>query len=159
MQITGTVSATGSTWSTVPTGLIPVGLVLGLLVWTGRFAQRSLAGGMDGFGRSKVKIIEAERPTTRFADIAGYEGKQRVVEGVDFLRDPGCYAARAKGPRGVIMVGPPGSGNTLLARVAGEASVPFLSVTGFAFVEQVMEHKPPTGTIVLDALRHESALV
>ena len=138
VQITGTVSSSGSTWSSVLVWLIPIALILGLLVWSGRAAQRSLAGGLGGFGRSKAKIIEAERPTTRFADVAGYEGvKQEVMEVVDFLRDPSRYAAAgAKGPRGVIMVGPPGTGKTLLARaVAGEASVPFLSVTGSAFVE------------------------
>jgi ATP-dependent 26S proteasome regulatory subunit len=74
----------------------------------------------------RAKIIETERPQTRFADVAGYEGvKQEVSEVVDFLRDPRRYAgAGAKGPRGVLMVGPPGTGKTLMARaVAGEAEV------------------------------------
>jgi cell division protease FtsH len=95
-------------------------------------------GGIGGFGRSRAKIIEAQRPKTRFADVAGYDGvKQEVSEVVDFLRDPARYAAAgATGPRGVIMVGPPGTGKTLMARaVAGEAEVPFLSVTGSEFVE------------------------
>ncbi|MTD54605.1 ATP-dependent zinc metalloprotease FtsH [Amycolatopsis pithecellobii] len=138
VQITGKVSSSGTSWSSILIFLLPVVLIIGFLAWTGRNAQRSLAGGLGGFGRSKAKIIEAERPTTRFADVAGYEGvKREVMEVVDFLRDPGRYAAAgAKGPRGVIMVGPPGTGKTLLARaVAGEASVPFLSVTGSAFVE------------------------
>ncbi|KAA9160226.1 ATP-dependent zinc metalloprotease FtsH [Amycolatopsis acidicola] len=136
--ITGTISSSGTNWTTIV--LVVGGFLLfaGLLAWSGRSAQRSLAGGLGGFGRAKAKIIEAERPTTRFADVAGYEGvKQEVSEIVDFLRDPARYAAAgAKGPRGVIMVGPPGTGKTLLARaVAGEAEVPFLSVTGSAFVE------------------------
>jgi cell division protease FtsH len=122
-------------------GFLPLILIIGFFYWTARKAQNSLTGGigaMGGFGRSKAKIIEAQRPTTRFDDVAGYEGvKQEVGEIVDFLRDPDRYAAAgAKGPRGVIMVGPPGTGKTLIARaVAGQAEVPFLSVTGSAFVE------------------------
>ena len=117
---------------------LPLLLIIGLFLWSGRVAQRSMAGGAGGFGRSRAKIIEAERPTTRFADVAGYEGvKREINEIVEFLRDPDRYAAAgAKPPRGVIMVGPPGTGKTLIARaVAGEAEVPFLSVTGSAFVE------------------------
>jgi cell division protease FtsH len=95
-------------------------------------------GRREHLRRSRAKIIEAERPTTRFADAAGYEGvKQEVSEVVEFLRAPERYAAAgAKGPKAVIMVGPPGTGKTLIARaVVGEAQVPFLSVTGSAFVE------------------------
>ncbi|MFD8496054.1 ATP-dependent zinc metalloprotease FtsH [Amycolatopsis sp. NPDC059657] len=137
IAITGA-RASSTSWLSSLLAFLPMLLIFGLLFWSGRQAQRSLAGGIGGFGRSKAKIIEAQRPTTRFADVAGYEGvKQEVSEIVDFLRDPGRYAAAgAKGPRGVIMVGPPGTGKTLIARaVAGEASVPFLSVTGSAFVE------------------------
>ncbi len=118
--------------------LLPLVLLGALFLWTGRQAARTLSGGLSGIGRSRAKIIEAERPTTRFADVAGYEGvKQEISEVVDFLRHPERYAvAGAKGPRGVLMVGPPGTGKTLIARaVAGEAEVPFLSVTGSAFVE------------------------
>ncbi|WP_431934313.1 ATP-dependent zinc metalloprotease FtsH [Nonomuraea jabiensis] len=119
-------------------GFLPFALIIGFLMWIGRQGQRSITGGLSGFGRSRAKIIEAERPTTRFGDVAGYEGvKQEISEVVDFLRAPERYAAAgAKPPRGVIMVGPPGTGKTLFARaVAGEAAVPFLSVTGSAFVE------------------------
>ncbi|MEU4849163.1 ATP-dependent zinc metalloprotease FtsH [Streptomyces gilvosporeus] len=118
--------------------LLPLVLLGALFLWTGRQAARTLSGGLSAVGRSRAKIIEAERPTTRFGDVAGYEGvKQEISEVVDFLRHPERYAvAGAKGPRGVLMVGPPGTGKTLLARaVAGEAEVPFLSVTGSAFVE------------------------
>jgi cell division protease FtsH len=107
-------------------------------LWIGRRGKSSMLGGASAFGRSRAKIIEAERPTMRFADVAGYEGvKQEVSEVADFLRAPERYAAAGvTGPKGVIMVGPPGTGKTLIARaVAGEAQVPFLSVTGSAFVE------------------------
>ncbi|UXY18185.1 ATP-dependent zinc metalloprotease FtsH [Streptomyces cynarae] len=117
---------------------LPLLLLVGAFWWFGRRAARSVTGGLSAIGRSRAKIIEAERPTTRFDDVAGYDGvKQEISEVVDFLRNPMRYAAAgAKGPRGVIMVGPPGTGKTLFARaVAGEADVPFLSVTGSAFVE------------------------
>jgi len=143
VKITAT-KASGSVLSGL-LGYLPFLLFVGLLLWAGMRARKAAGGlggmgglGASGFGRSKAKIIEAQRPTTRFTDIAGYEGvKQEIGEIIDFLRDPARYAAAgAKGPRGVIMVGPPGTGKTLFARaVAGEASVPFLSITGSAFVE------------------------
>jgi cell division protease FtsH len=138
VTISATESSSGGWLGSLAALLIPALLIGGLLVWFSRSARRSLASGIGGFGRSKARVIEAERPATRFADVAGYEGvKQEVSEVVDFLRNPGRYAAAgAKGPRGVIMVGPPGTGKTLMARaVAGEAEVPFLSVTASAFVE------------------------
>jgi cell division protease FtsH len=95
-------------------------------------------GGVLGVGRSPAKVFDAERPTTKFSDVAGYEGaKAEISEVVDFLRHPERYrAAGAMAPRGVLMIGPPGTGKTLLARaVAGEAAVPFFSVTGSSFVE------------------------
>ncbi|MEV8633968.1 ATP-dependent zinc metalloprotease FtsH [Streptosporangium sp. NPDC051023] len=136
VQTTAT-QASGSLWS-ILLSFLPLALLIGLFAWTGRRAQQSLVGGIGGFGRSKAKIIEAERPTTRFGDVAGYDGvKLEISEIIDFLRAPERYAAAgAKPPRGVIMVGPPGTGKTLIARaVAGEAAVPFLSVTGSGFVE------------------------
>jgi cell division protease FtsH len=101
----------------------------------GRRAGRQLAGGFMG---SRAKVYDADRPQTRFADVAGYEGaKQEVSEVVDFLKHPERYSrAGAMGPRGVLLVGPPGTGKTLLARaVAGEAEVPFFALTGSSFVE------------------------
>jgi cell division protease FtsH len=95
-------------------------------------------GGIMGIGRSKAKVYDEEKPTTRFADIAGYEGsKAEVMEVVDFLKYPQRYAAAgAVGPKGVLMVGPPGTGKTLMARaVAGEAGVPFFALSGSSFVE------------------------
>ncbi|MFD0888085.1 ATP-dependent metallopeptidase FtsH/Yme1/Tma family protein, partial [Streptosporangium algeriense] len=136
VQTTATQSG-GLLWSAL-IGFLPLLLLIGLFAWMGRQAQQSLSGGVGGFGRSKAKIIEAERPTTGFSDVAGYDGvKQEISEMIDFLRAPERYAAAgAKPPRGVIMVGPPGTGKTLIARaVAGEADVPFLSVTGSGFVE------------------------
>ncbi len=82
-----------------------------------------------GIGASKAKVYDQDRPTTRFEDVAGYEGaKREISEVVDFLKNPGRYAAAgAVAPRGVLMVGPPGTGKTLLARaVAGEADGPVL---------------------------------
>jgi len=94
--------------------------------------------GVLGVGRSRAKVFDAERPKTRFSDVAGYEGaKAEIVEVVDFLRNPDRYRrAGATPPRGVLMIGPPGTGKTLIARaVAGEAEVPFFSVAGSSFVE------------------------
>jgi cell division protease FtsH len=120
--------------------LLPLAIILGLFLWTGRAARRQLAGlgGLGGIGRSRGKVFDTERPSTTFADVAGYAGaKQEVTEVVDFLEHPDRYhRAGAVGPKGVLMVGPPGTGKTLLARaVAGEAGVPFISVTGSSFVE------------------------
>ncbi|MHB1132398.1 MAG: ATP-dependent zinc metalloprotease FtsH [Chloroflexota bacterium] len=90
------------------------------------------------FARSRVKVIIADRPTTTFGDVAGAdEAKEELAEVVDFLKHPEKYAALgARIPKGLLMVGPPGTGKTLLARaVAGEAGVPFLSISGSEFVE------------------------
>ncbi|MFJ1654571.1 ATP-dependent zinc metalloprotease FtsH [Streptomyces sp. NPDC088337] len=139
VRITASQSSSGGpAWLSVLFTFLPFLLLIGFFVWMGRRAAGSVTGGLSAIGRSRAKIIEAERPTTGFDDIAGYDGvKQEISEVVDFLRNPARYtAAGAKGPRGVIMVGPPGTGKTLFARaVAGEAEVPFLSMTGSAFVE------------------------
>ena len=117
--------------------LLPLLLLGALFWWTGRSARRQLAG-LGGIGRAKGKLFDLQRPSTTFADVAGYEGaKQEVTEVVDFLKYPDRYLlAGAVGPKGVLMVGPPGTGKTLLARaVAGEAGVPFFSISGSDFVE------------------------
>ena len=119
-------------------GLLPIILIIGIFVWMGRRAGRQLASGIGGIGKSRAKVYDADKPSTRFTDIAGYDGvKLEVSEVVDFLKHPDRYsAAGAIGPRGLLMVGPPGTGKTLMARaVAGEAGVDFLSVTGSGFVE------------------------
>ncbi|MDQ1646950.1 MAG: cell division protease FtsH, partial [Cryptosporangiaceae bacterium] len=131
-----TQAAQTSAWS-VALSLLPLAIIVALFVWTGRAARRQLAG-LGGIGRSRGKVFDLERPSTTFADVAGYEGaKREVTEVVDFLQNPDRYQlAGAVGPKGVLMVGPPGTGKTLLARaVAGEAGVPFISVTGSSFVE------------------------
>ncbi len=117
--------------------LLPFLLFVAFFIWMGRRGRKALTGVM-GFGGSKAKVYDEQKPTTRFTDIAGYEGaKREVAEVVDFLKRPERYAsAGAVGPRGVLMVGPPGTGKTLMARaVAGEAGVPFLALTGSSFVE------------------------
>ncbi len=124
-------------------GLLPLLLIGGLLFFAVRNARRQAGalGGMGGLGgvtKAKTQVIDAERPVTRFTDVAGYSAvKTEIGEVVDYLRDPARYhAAGARGPRGVLMAGPPGTGKTLLARaVAGEAHVPFLSISGSSFVE------------------------
>jgi cell division protease FtsH len=118
--------------------LLPLLLFVALFVWIGRRGLRQAKGGIMGIGGSKAKLYDEERPSTGFADVAGYEAaKREVSEVVDFLKHPEKYAgAGATGPRGVLMVGPPGTGKTLLARaVAGEAEVPFFALTGSSFVE------------------------
>ena len=134
------VKAVGSSTSALSVigSLLPFLLLLLFYLWISRRATRQLAGGIMGIGASRAKIYDEERPTTRFSDVAGYEGaKREISEVVDFLKHPERYAAAgAVGPRGVLMVGPPGTGKTLLARaVAGEAEVPFLALTGSSFVE------------------------
>ena len=113
-------------------------LIIGYL-WV-RLSRRGVGGlqGAMGVSKSRAKMFDSDRPSTTFADVAGYTGaKREIAEVVEFLRSPERYQrAGAVAPRGVIMVGPPGTGKTLLARaVAGEASVPFFSVTGSSFVE------------------------
>src|ERR1022692_4453942 len=117
--------------------LLPLMLLFYLFRRMSRGAGSTMQGVL-GVGRSRAKVFDAERPQTKFTDVAGYDGaKAEIVEVVDFLRNSDRYRrAGAMAPRGVLMVGPPGTGKTLLARaVAGEASVPFFSVTGSSFVE------------------------
>jgi len=121
--------------------LLPIIIVFWLFRRLSRGAAGGAGGGLPGalgIGRSRAQVFDAERPQTKFADVAGYEGvKSEIGEVIDFLRSPGRYQrAGAVAPRGMLMIGPPGTGKTLLARaVAGEASVPFFSVTGSSFVE------------------------
>jgi cell division protease FtsH len=136
VQVTGTNSGSFSFLSLF-VSLLPLLLIAAVFIWMGRRGGKQL-GGMMGVGRSKAKIYDEDRPTTRFVDIAGYEGsKAEVMEVVDFLKHPQRYArAGAVGPKGVLMVGPPGTGKTLMARaVAGEAGVPFFALSGSSFVE------------------------
>ena len=117
--------------------LLPVGLIILFFWWINRRAQGQMTG-MMAVGRSKAKLYTTERPNTTFEDVAGYaEVKKEIREVVDFLTEPTKFAEiGARVPKGVLLVGPPGTGKTLIARaVAGEAGVPFLSVTGSDFME------------------------
>ena len=142
VQVTAT-AATSSSALPVLIGLLPLLLIGGLFYSAFRGFRQSggLGGGLghlNGVTKAKARVIDAERPATRFTDVAGYPAvKTEISEVVDYLRDPGRYhRAGARGPRGVLMAGPPGTGKTLLARaVAGEARVPFFSVSGSGFVE------------------------
>ena len=140
VQITATPAGNGF-GTEVLIYLIVFGLPIGISIWLFRRISKGAAGGLQGVmgvGRSRAKVFDEERPDTKFTDVAGYQGaKEEISEVVDFLRKPDRYTrAGAMVPRGVLMVGPPGTGKTLLARaVAGEAGVPFFSVTGSSFVE------------------------
>jgi len=117
--------------------LIFPALIIGFFVFMQRRAQGQM-GNIMSIGRSRAKTYSTERPGTTFADVAGYEGvKQEIREVVDFLKYPEKFSQiGARIPKGVLLVGPPGTGKTLIARaVAGEAGVPFLSVSGSDFME------------------------
>ena len=117
--------------------LLPMLLLFALLFWMMSRMQQG-AGGMFGIGGSKAKELTKDMPTNTFADVAGAdEAVDELQEIKDFLDDPERYhALGAKIPRGVLLYGPPGTGKTLLARaVAGEAGVPFYSISGSDFVE------------------------
>ncbi|MBV8162334.1 MAG: ATP-dependent zinc metalloprotease FtsH [Acidimicrobiia bacterium] len=117
--------------------ILPFLLLIGLWVWMSRRAQGQITGLMS-IGRSRAKTYSTEKPKTTFSDVAGYAGvKQEITEVVDFLKQPGKFRdIGARIPKGVLLVGPPGTGKTLIARaVAGEAGVPFMSITGSDFME------------------------
>ncbi|WP_413519292.1 ATP-dependent zinc metalloprotease FtsH [Psychrobacter glacincola] len=119
----------------------PILLIIGLFL----FFMRNMQGGAGGkgggpmsFGKSKAKMLTEDQIKVNFEDVAGCEeAKEEVVEVVEFLRDPDKFTKLgATIPRGILMVGPPGTGKTLLARaIAGEAKVPFFSISGSDFVE------------------------
>lgn len=117
--------------------IIPFALIVGLLMWFMRRAQRQMGNTMN-FGRTQAREYTVERPQVTFKDVAGQEpAKRELVEIVDFLREPDKFIALgARIPRGVLLIGPPGTGKTLLARaVAGEANVSFFSIAASEFVE------------------------
>ncbi|MFF0451881.1 ATP-dependent zinc metalloprotease FtsH [Nocardia africana] len=118
--------------------VLPMVILLGLFVFVMARMQGGGRGGMMGFGKSKAKQLSKDMPKTTFADVAGAdEAVEELYEIKDFLQNPARYQALgAKIPKGVLLYGPPGTGKTLLARaVAGEAGVPFFTISGSDFVE------------------------
>jgi len=135
-QIKGQTTSS-SIWTGLIFSFLPFLLFIGLIIFMGRSMSRGQQN-VFGFGRSKARQNDPERPQVTFGDVAGEdEAKQELMEVVDFLRNPAKYhALGARLPRGVLLVGPPGTGKTLTARaVAGEAGVPFFSVSASEFVE------------------------
>jgi cell division protease FtsH len=130
----------GNGWARVILPWIPSLLLIGLFLWIFTRTSRTL-GGLGPGGELKRFLEtarEAKVPGVRFADIAGQENaKREVQELIDYLRDPGRFARLgAEAPRGVLLMGPPGTGKTMLAKaLAGEAGVPFFSITGSEFIE------------------------
>ncbi|MGH7365580.1 MAG: ATP-dependent zinc metalloprotease FtsH [Candidatus Rokuibacteriota bacterium] len=134
----------GSPWALLLFGFGPALLLIGFYVWMFRRAQQGggMGGGLMGIGKSKARRYDQEQDTkVTFDDVAGIdEAEKELVEIVDFLRDPPKYTRLGgTAPKGVLLVGSPGTGKTLLARaVAGEAGVPFFSMSGSEFVEMIV---------------------
>ena len=124
-------------WLGLLSGLLPAIFVGALLLLMMRQAQSSNSQALS-FGRSRARLFTGDKPTVTFEDVAGVdEAKEELQEVVEFLKDPGRFTALgARIPKGVLLVGAPGTGKTLMARaVAGEAQVPFFSISGSEFVE------------------------
>ena len=130
-------SPSGRSSTLLVTSFLPALLFIGFLYYLARQMQHSQQG-LLGFGGSKARQYDAQKPSVTFQDVAGEdEAKSELAEVVDFLKDRDRYLKLgARLPRGVLLVGPPGTGKTLLARaVAGEAGVPFFSISASEFVE------------------------
>ena len=129
---------TGISFWALVINFLPVILIIGFWLFMMRQMQQGGGKGAMSFGRSRAKLLNEDQTKITFADVAGCdEAKDEVAELVEFLRDPGKFQKLGgKIPRGVLMVGPPGTGKTLLAKaIAGEAKVPFFSISGSDFVE------------------------
>jgi cell division protease FtsH len=122
-------------------GILPWAVIIGVWIFIMRRSQQQIQGGAGGlfsFGASKAKLYDVKKPSVTFKDVAGMENtKQQLKETIEFLKDPTKFKRLgAKTPKGVLLVGPPGTGKTLLARAtAGEAGVPFYSISGSEFIE------------------------
>ena len=137
-------SVQGSAWVSLLLGFIPSLLIIALYVWLFRRAakQGGMGGGVFGLGRSNARRFDKEKDTrVTFDQVAGIdEAEKELVEIVEFLKDPQKYTRLGgTAPKGVLLIGAPGTGKTLLARaVAGEANVPFFSMAGSEFVEMIV---------------------
>ncbi|MFP3928042.1 MAG: ATP-dependent zinc metalloprotease FtsH [Desulfobacteraceae bacterium] len=124
---------------TAAAGLLPWLLIIGLIIWTSRRFQQQAGGkGLFGFGKSKAKLYDRSLVEMSYKDVAGLpNAKKELQEVVGFLKDPERYKSLGgKLPKGILLVGPPGTGKTLMAKAtAGEADVPFFSITGSEFIE------------------------
>jgi len=138
VQITARAQESSPFWSILLSSWLPFLVIIGVWFFFIRQMQGGGRGGAMGFGKSRAKLLTETHGKVTFEDVAGVdEAKQDLEEIVEFLRDPGKFQ-RLGGriPRGVLLVGPPGTGKTLLARsVAGEANVPFFTISGSDFVE------------------------
>ncbi|MFB9145925.1 ATP-dependent zinc metalloprotease FtsH [Halomonas alkalicola] len=127
-------------WQRLLMGVVPWLLMLALLFWFWNRMQERMTGGSGtfGMGRSRARLVEPQQSKVRLADVAGSENAKRdIFEVIEFLREPERFQALgARMPRGILMMGPPGTGKTLMAKaVAGEAGVPFFSISGSEFIE------------------------
>jgi cell division protease FtsH len=125
-------------WTSMFINLLPVLLFFGLWIWLSRRSGTGGPGGIMGMGKSKAKLLTESATTKTFEDVAGVDqAKEDLQEIVEFLRNPAKFERLGgKIPKGILLVGPPGTGKTLLARaVAGQAGVPFFSISGSDFVE------------------------
>ncbi|SFZ83576.1 membrane protease FtsH catalytic subunit [Devosia enhydra] len=138
VAITARAPDTSPFWSILLSSWLPFIVIIGVWFFFIRQMQGGGRGGAMGFGKSRAKLLTEAQGKITFEDVAGVdEAKQDLEEIVEFLRDPGKFQRLGgKIPRGVLLVGPPGTGKTLLARsVAGEANVPFFTISGSDFVE------------------------
>jgi cell division protease FtsH len=133
-------SGNGAIWAAIASYAIPI-ILLGLLFWWLSRRATAAQSGIFSFGQSRARLYSGGKTQTTFKDVAGVdEAKADLVEIVDYLKSPGRYQRLGgKIPKGVLLVGPPGTGKTLLAKaVAGEADVPFFSMSGSEFVEMLV---------------------
>src|SRR3954449_1062695 len=138
VEFTGQPDAQTSVWLILLYQSLPFLLILGIAFFVMRQMQKNAGSGAMGFGRSKAKLLTEKHGRVTFDDVAGIdEAREELQEIVEFLKDPTRFARLGgKIPKGALLVGPPGTGKTLLARaIAGEAGVPFFTISGSDFVE------------------------